>query len=229
MTDSSGSILIADDDQNVVRWVGKYLTREGFSVTTCGDGAEAISLLESRPFDVLVTDIRMPKVNGLAVVDWVRSNLPGIRVIVITAFGSPSIKQLAVRKGAILYLEKPVDPILLVEVLRSVETDAGFSGRVEEIDILDYAQVILLTAKQAVLEVLSGDGTKGLLFFDNGKIVHARHGDTEGEAAVYACLNIRGGSFSNLKWYEPERISIDKPGDSLLIEAARLRYDDPAE
>ncbi len=63
-------------------------------------------------------------------------NRSGTRVFVITAFGGPSIRHLSIRKGAILYLEKPVDPDLLAEVLLSPKEEATFSGKHRQHNIL---------------------------------------------------------------------------------------------
>ncbi len=216
-------ILLVDDDPEVIWALGRYFARIGFPVTTCGDGAEALSLLESRHFDTVITDIRMPRLNGLEVVDWLRENRPGVKVVVMTAFGGPSIRQLSIRKGAILYLEKPVEPELLAQVLASTEEADDFSGSIDNIDILDYLQLMMLTGRHLVLEVSSRDGGQGLIFIDNGHVTHAKCGNLEGEDAVYKCLSFDGGNFVNLPWTDPDKITIDKPGDFLLIEAARKR------
>jgi CheY-like chemotaxis protein len=223
MTARKESILLVDDDPEVVWALGRYFTRAGFPVTTCGDGEEAIALLEAGDFDTVITDIQMPRLNGLALVDWLRANRAGTRVVVITAFGGPSIRHLSIKKGAILYLEKPVDPDLLAEALLSSKEETAFSGSIDKIDILDYLQLMMLIGRQVVLEVSSKDGGQGLIFIDNGKVRHAKCEDLEGEEALFKCLCFEGGSFVNLPWTEPDKITIKKPGDFLLMEAARKR------
>ncbi|MBM4326322.1 MAG: response regulator [Deltaproteobacteria bacterium] len=223
MSDCKGTVLLVDDDPEVTWGVGRYLTRVGFAVHTCGDGAEAISLLEAGAFDFVVTDIKMPRMNGLALVDWMREHRPSAKVAVMTAFGGPSIRAMSISKGAMLYLEKPVDPEFLADVLTSTSEEKAFSGRIDQIDILDYVQLIMLTGKKLVVEVHSGQGTHGELFVDNGAIIHAMCGELEGEEAVYRCLSFEGGSFLNTPWREPQKVSVYRPGDFLLIEAARKR------
>jgi len=93
------------------------LTLAGFAVTTAGDGSEAVDLLHSRLFDVIITDVRMPRMNGLALLDWIRFNRPEARVVVMTAFNGPYLKDLCVGKGAMLFLEKPVDPDMLISAI----------------------------------------------------------------------------------------------------------------
>ncbi len=223
MTIRKDSILLVDDDPEVVWALGRYFTRAGFPVTACGDGEEAISLLKSKQFDTVITDIQMPRLNGLALVEWLRANRTGTRVVVMTAFGGPSIRHLSIKKGAILYLEKPVDPELLAEALSCSREESAFSGAIDNIDILDYLQLMVLTGRRVVLEVSSKDGGQGLIFIDKGQVRHARCEHLEGEEALFKCLGFEGGSFVNLPWSEPDAITINRPGDFLLMEAARKR------
>jgi CheY-like chemotaxis protein len=223
MTTRKDSILLVDDDPEVVWALGRYFTRAGFTVTTCGDGAEAISLLRSQDFETVITDIQMPRLNGLALVDWLRENRAGTKVVVMTAFGGPSIRHLSIKKGAILYLEKPVDPDLLAEALFSSNEETAFSGNIDKIDLLDYLQLMMLIGRHLVLEVSCKDGGQGLIFIERGEIRHAKCDHLEGEEALFKCLSFEGGSFLNLPWTQPDKITINKPGDFLLMEAARKR------
>jgi CheY-like chemotaxis protein len=216
-------VLLVDDDPEVAWAVGKFLTKSGYAVTTCADGAEAIDLLASRDVDCVVTDIKMPNVNGVALVDWLRRNRPSVRVVVMTAFGSPYIRELVMGKGAVLYLEKPVDPQLLVDVISRSDQKATFSGSISDIDIMEYLQLMVLAGKRTVIEICSREGAIGLVFVYDGKIVHSLCGDAQGEEALYRCLTFEGGSFSNLPWEPPEGQTINKPSEFLLIEASRLR------
>lgn len=123
------SILLADDDVDVVWGLGKCLTRAGFAVTTAGDGSEAVDMLYSRLFDVIITDVRMPRMNGLALLDWIRANRPNAHVVVMTAFSSPYIKDLCASKGVTLFLEKPVDPDMLISAISgALPRDPGESS-----------------------------------------------------------------------------------------------------
>jgi two-component system, response regulator YesN len=61
----------------------------------------------------------MPRLDGLALLDWVRSNRPGMKTLVMTAFSSSSLEQLSLSSGALLFMQKPADPDLIVQALRS--------------------------------------------------------------------------------------------------------------
>jgi hypothetical protein len=84
-------------------------------------------------------------------------------------------------------------------------------------------QLMMLSGKQAVVEVVSREGERGLLFIDSGSVRHAKCGELAGEDALFRCLSFAGGTFANLPWTEPEETTIHKPGDFLLMEAARKR------
>jgi two-component system, chemotaxis family, protein-glutamate methylesterase/glutaminase len=98
-----------------------------------------------------------------------------------------------------------------------------FSGYVEGVDIIEYLQFMLLTGRSVVIEVVPATGSRGRIFVRNGNVIHATSGGVQGEQALYACLASRSGSFSNLPWHEPGRITINKPGEFVLMEAARQR------
>jgi len=216
-------LLLVDDDADVVWGIGRYLTRRGFGVVTCGDGAEAVDLLTSEVFEAVVTDIQMPGLNGLALIEWINQNRPGTRVIVMTAFGSPSVQEVVKRKGAVLYLEKPVDPDLLVRVIENQSPRDSFSGVVDDIDLFDYVQLLLVSNRRALLEVVSTGGERGRLFIDGGQVRHAECGDVKGEDAFFRCLQFDGGRFASVAWREPEQDTIQRRGDHLLMDAARMK------
>lgn len=217
------SVLLVDDDPEILWGLGKYLTRNDFKVTTCVDGAEAVPYLENTPCDILITDIQMPKLNGFALLEWVRKNRPHVRIIVITAFGSEAIKQLSLRKGAILYLEKPLDPKILIDVIQETESVGSFAGSINQIDLFDYVQLILVTKRTLCLEVTSRKNERGFFYVEKGNVVHAVCEDASGEEAFYRCLGFEGGSFTSLPWEEPDARTIELGGEFLLMEAARIK------
>jgi len=216
-------LLLVDDDPMVSWSLGRFMTREGWNVNICNDGIEAMQLLEMQKYDALVTDVQMPRLNGIALVEWTKRNRPEMPIIVITAFGSSSVRSVCLQKGAFHYLEKPVDPGLITQLL-SVESERDtFSGTVTCIDLFDYLQMMLVSRKQALVEVQSVDGETGLLFISGGDVIHAECSGMVGERAFIHCVSFLGGNFSSLPWREPNKRSIDKKGDFLLMDAARKK------
>ena len=79
-------ILIAEDDPLSRKHLGAWLVDIGYDVKLASDGAEALDLLDSSPFDLVVSDIRMPRVNGIAVVTHLRSLSPSTPFIILSAY-----------------------------------------------------------------------------------------------------------------------------------------------
>jgi len=111
----TASILVVDDEpaiQDIITWA---LSAEGYRVTTAGNGEEALARVESEEFDVIVTDIVMPGIDGLEVLERSRVLSPRAAVIVMTAYAALETAIAALRRGASDYLEKPFSVDLLKE------------------------------------------------------------------------------------------------------------------
>jgi CheY-like chemotaxis protein len=223
MTKQRAEVLLVDDDRELNWQLGRGLLRAGYSVTTCLDGEEAIGVLSTRRADVVVTDIAMPRGSGLAVTDWVRQNRLEIPVVVMTALGSPMMKELCLVKGAAHYLEKPVDISRLVDILADLTRGTAFRATLNDFDLLDYLQLAIISGKQVLIEVVSSEGQTGLIFLDRGSVLHADCGALTGEEAFYRCTSFSRGRFMNLPWRKPGIVTVDKPGEYLLLQAARRR------
>ena len=102
-----GHILIVDDEASVRDWLTIYLKRAGHSYRTAANGAEALVALKEEMFDLVITDLKMPKVSGLDVLRAVKTRSPLTEVVVITAFATPETAIEAMKAGAYDYLTKP--------------------------------------------------------------------------------------------------------------------------
>jgi DNA-binding NtrC family response regulator len=106
---------VVDDEEQMRDLLAKVLERKGYEVSVCGDGAEALTLLEREPADLVITDVRMPGLNGMEALRAVKELNPEIVVLIMTAFGSIDQAVQAVKEGAYDYINKPfkIDEILL--------------------------------------------------------------------------------------------------------------------
>ncbi len=111
-------ILIADDEPSIRRVLAAHLKRDGYQAETAEDGGAAISLLQRAPFHLLVTDLRMPNVDGMALLTHCSERYPGMPVIVITAHGTVDSAVEALKLGAHDYITKPFDHDELKNVIR---------------------------------------------------------------------------------------------------------------
>jgi DNA-binding NtrC family response regulator len=117
-------ILLADDDGSVRRVLEFKLKKRGFDVSTASDGREAVNLLEHERFDLLLSDIRMPKVDGIELLEHAKSLRPDLKVILITAYATVSQAVQAVKLGAFDYITKPFeDEELFVAIDKALKFD----------------------------------------------------------------------------------------------------------
>jgi len=105
-----GRILVIDDDRVGRKNLSRILSKQGHEVTAVSDGRSALAELEDSEYDLVLTDLVMEGMNGLELLSEVKTAYPGIEVIVFTAYASVSTAIEAVRKGAYHYLQKPVQP-----------------------------------------------------------------------------------------------------------------------
>ena len=111
-----GKILVVDDERSMREFLGIMLAKEGYSVTQCPDGETALKQVEEDIFDMVIMDIRMPKMDGIAVLEQIKEMAPETIVIMITAFASTDTAVRAMKKGAYDYITKPfkIDEIKLI-------------------------------------------------------------------------------------------------------------------
>jgi two-component system response regulator AtoC len=101
-------ILVTDDEEGIREFMADTLAMDGHEVVQAADGAEAARLLDARAFDLLVTDLQMPRLDGMSLVRKVRGEQPELQVIVLTAHGSVDTAVAAMKLGAFDYLQKPL-------------------------------------------------------------------------------------------------------------------------
>ncbi|WLS79954.1 two-component system response regulator GlrR [Erwinia pyri] len=109
MIKKSANLLLVDDDPSLLKLLGMRLTSEGFTVQTAASGPEALRLLQREKIDLVISDLRMDEMNGLALFSEVQKQQPGMPVIILTAHGSIPEAVSATQQGVFSFLTKPVD------------------------------------------------------------------------------------------------------------------------
>ena len=111
-------ILVCDDDKAIVDAIEIYLSQEGYEIKKAYDGAEAIQMLEKEPFDLLIMDVMMPKLDGIRATLKIRekNNMP---IIILSAKSEDADKILGLNIGADDYVTKPFNPLELVARVKS--------------------------------------------------------------------------------------------------------------
>ena len=125
-------ILVVDDDQGMREFLEIMLTREGYKVNAASGGKEALSFFRKKKFDLVITDLKMPKIDGIDLLKAIKEISPETMVILITGYASGETAVAAMKEGAFDYLEKNFD----VEDLKSTVKDALSKKGVKEEDAI---------------------------------------------------------------------------------------------
>ena len=104
---AKGKILVVDDEKNLREFLEIMLEKDGFDVDTAKDGREAVEIFQRQFYDLIICDVKMPKLDGLAVLKKAKETWPETDIIMITAFASTETAVEAMKQGALDYITKP--------------------------------------------------------------------------------------------------------------------------
>ncbi len=196
-------ILLIDDEPSIRLTVADGLEDAGHTVTTAADGAAAMSLIDERTFDLVVTDIRMPKVDGMTVFRRLRKERPTTGVILMTAYATVTDAVAALKEGALDYLTKPFDlDELRLRILRFDERralEAELDAARDELAHRDPSSIIIGRAPNMVrlldlVETISDSDAPVLITGESGtgkelvaKTVHRLSGRRDGPFVAVNC------------------------------------------
>jgi nitrogen regulation protein NR(I) len=128
-----GTVLVVDDEQSITWAFEKFLTSLGHSVRSAATAEQGLEIARRDPPDLIILDIRLPGMDGLAALEEIRKINPGARVIVITAHGTLETAVRAVKLGAVDYLAKPVDLVKARRLIESALSGPPASKEVERL------------------------------------------------------------------------------------------------
>jgi len=129
-------ILVVDDDEGLLRLLTMRLSAMGFDVTTCMTGEEALAVAKREVFDLALTDLRLPDLDGLSVLEELRLIHPDLPVLLLTAHGSIPNAVEAMQKGAFGYLTKPFDDKELKTTLEKALAQQRMSREIQRLKLL---------------------------------------------------------------------------------------------
>lgn len=191
-------ILIVDDEEDIVWAISRTLRRSvfDFEVACASDGFEALERLNEAEFDMLVTDFRMPGRNGMQVAQEARRFYPGIKVIIMTAYGSADAREQAEDLGYLTLVEKPFEMRSFKQLIfDSLGLSAEFaSGAIESAGLRELVELNCARRQNLAMHV-TRNMQNGSIHFKNGDVVHAECGNLMGERAFFDILNWNNGTF----------------------------------
>ncbi|MGB0680480.1 MAG: sigma-54-dependent transcriptional regulator, partial [Polyangiales bacterium] len=133
LASSKGRVLVVDDEANARAALAELLEDEGYQCRTAADGEAALQQMDAFDPDVVLTDLKMPRLDGIGVLEHGRLAHPHAVFVVITAFGSIDTAVTSMKKGADHYLTKPLDVEALSEVLQQAMTKALLARQAEHL------------------------------------------------------------------------------------------------
>ena len=223
-------IMVVDDDMIIRILLNKSLTQQGYEVIDMPSAVDAVAYLETYkdtdeplPLDLIITDVSMPGMSGVEFLLWLKEHRFPLPVIMMTAFHSQEVEQIARQNKVLRYLNKPVK-LKELEILLGEIGNTGLEGYVDNINIFDFVQLSLMSGERNRIQVKDQEnGQSGFLYLSQGDILHAEYQNQTGEAAFYALISIGKGMFFEREWQAPPVQSLkDTPVHKLLIGATRL-------
>jgi CheY-like chemotaxis protein len=219
-------ILIVDDNQEMLLSLKEGLEKykDIFTVSIAGDGIVAIEKLKKESFSLVLTDLKMPRMDGLSLLAHIIDNYPHIPVLVMTAFSTLEREKLATEGGCIGYLEKPFVISDLAENISTALKWQSDSGVLHNITTTMFAQLIQMEQKTCTVRLVeSATGKQGALFFSNGQLLDAITPDMKGLKAAYEIFSwgLVTLAIQNSCILKENRIK--EPMQSILLDAMRQK------
>jgi CheY-like chemotaxis protein/predicted regulator of Ras-like GTPase activity (Roadblock/LC7/MglB family) len=219
-------VLIVDDEEQLLLTMqaGFESYKDRFQILTARNGKEATALLAATRINLVVTDLKMPEMDGIELLSFLKNNFPEIPAIVMTAFGTPEIENGLLHTNMIRMLEKPVDFDELTQLILSLLEHDLTGGTLTGISVPSFLQLIEMEQNTCLMEVKSAKGEQGLLYFNKGVLYDAMFGKDTGEEAVYSILLLDDVkiSFRTLPSKKLKK-KIKTPLMKLLMEGIRLK------
>jgi len=218
-------VLIVDDSVMLTNYLEDYFKRykDRFDTLFANDGLQAIEILKRESISLLVTDLQMPKVDGLVLLAYTNTYHPNLPSIVMSAHGTPRIKE-ALQPDILQFIEKPFTGEQLAQAVVSALGKDSPGGSLSGISIVNFLQLVEMEQKTCLCEVSSPNNPKGFFYFKGGVLYHAAFGDLKGEEAAMKMVQVEDATISFRKPPEreiPRQIRRDLMG--LILEAMRLK------
>ncbi len=228
------TILIVDDEKLFSQILTESLKRKPnlseCQFFTAENGRKAVKILENESVDLVITDLRMPEMNGLELLAYINNNFKGLPIIVTSGYGTPEIeKRLNAIKG-VVFMNKPVDHNLLYKHIMNFISSSS-RGKISGISLPSFLQLLEVEKNTCTLYVRSLD-KYGKLYFMDGILMNAKYGDEEGISAAYKIISWNPVEMSISPVCSEKERKIDKDLGFILMESMRLydeNEDSPAE
>jgi len=215
-------ILIVDDEKKFLLSLTEGLKSrlDDVKVFTAHNGKEALEVLKFTTVDLLITDLKMPVMDGFELLAIMSSHFSSTPVIVMTAFGTPNIEKHIRKFGSVQYLEKPTELSVMSDKIRQTLANKT-QGFVQGITLPTFVQLMELEKKSCTLRIKQGEKI-AMLFFHQGELIDAQCNGQNGDKAAYT---IFGWQDVVIEMQPPDtqrQRGITSKLNHLLLDALRL-------
>ena len=219
------NILVVDDEIRLLQSIeaGLLVYRNRFRVITAGNGKEAVHILNTTNIDLVITDLKMPEMDGFELLAYIHRQYPFLPAIVMTAFSTPEIELKIINGNSLKLLEKPIDfDELAAAISESLEKEDR-EGSLTGISLVNFLQLLEMEQKTCLLDISSKNG-QGYIYFYQGQLYAAISGKDKGEEAVYKMLMMEDVhiTFKKQPLKKVKRL-ITKPLLSLIMEGTKRK------
>jgi len=220
------SVLLVDDDREMLlslkEGFGRYA--DSMSVLIAGDGLEALEVLKRQDVSLVVTDLKMPRMDGFELLATIMGSYPDVPVIIITGYSTPDMERLARQGGAVGFIAKPFMIENLARQILTMLRRETEGGTLHNVSSGMFLQLIEMEQKTCTIRLEDrAAGLRGALFFVGGELFDARVGNLQGEAAAYEIFGWEQVSLSIQNDCSVREKRIQKDLDPLILEAARRK------
>lgn len=217
------TVLIVDDSAMLLNYLENSFVKyeNQFEVIYAHDGMEAIEIIKGRDISLLVTDLQMPRIDGLGLLAYTHKYHPNIPCIVMSAHGTPAIIE-NLQSDILQFIEKPFTAEALATAIIGALKEDRPEGSLTGISIANFLQMIEMEQKTCLCEIQSPDNPTGFFYFNGGELHHAVFGDYKGEEAAIKMIHIENPTINFKKVPNrkiPRRINRELRG--LLLEAMK--------
>ncbi|MBI9087344.1 MAG: response regulator [Desulfobacterales bacterium] len=180
------TVLIAEDDRILSKRIERALAPHGdrFAYRMVTDGQAAIAVLEEEPIDLVVTDIQMPRMNGLVLLAYIHTYHAHIPCIVTSAYGTSRMRA-KVPQEVLRFFIKPYDPADLAQSILSALQREVPPEMPDGLRLLAFLNMIEMEQISCGFRITAPGCPDATLYFDNGILIDAQRGEMTGEAAFY--------------------------------------------
>lgn len=217
------TVLIVDDEKLFLASLTEGLASCGnkFEVLTANNGKQAIDIISSRSIELIVTDLKMPVMDGFQLLLYLMRENFNIPVIVMTAFGTPEIEKQLKEFQTFGYLEKPVDFQKLADKI-SEGLAKTQTGTLNGISLFSFLQLINVEQKTCQLKVVARE-KEGILYFFKGELFDATNGKLKGEEAALDIVCWEEVEIEIVNIFKKIKQRIQKPLTNILMDAAQIK------